>query len=220
MGGGKIVIIILYGLFTCFDDAFVAQARLRGLLDNLLGLQRVILTNNKETCSIVGGAKEDGHGNGGMEGSDEEIPSDSEEETSEQDDNDVTSDQSEEEEKEESTVVRKRLKRKRKRPDWVSNYFFLSSTIPPHPAPMKYFYSLKVTISGRRDYEGYIARTHECLKSFRNSTVEKWSKKTKIASGKITSKVRNLFHFELLEAIIIFVSTGLHASGPFSLVTN
>lgn len=80
----------------------------------------MVLTKNQETCSIVGGAKEDSHGNGGVEGSDEEIPSDSEEETSEQDFNAVTSDQSEEEEKEESTVARKRLKRKRKRPDWVS----------------------------------------------------------------------------------------------------
>ena len=84
----------------------------------------MILTKNKETCSIVGGAKEGSRGNDGMEGSDEEIPSDSEEEMPEQDVNDVTSDQSEEEEKEESTVVRKRLKRKRKRPDWVRKLLF------------------------------------------------------------------------------------------------
>ena len=99
---------------------FVARVRLRSLLDNLLGLQRIILTKNKETCSIVGGANEGSHGNG-VEDSDEEIPSDSEEETPEQDVDDVISDQSEEEGKEPSTVTRKRLKRKRKRPDWVSN---------------------------------------------------------------------------------------------------
>ena len=98
---------------------FVARIRLRSLLDNLLGLQRIILTKNKETCSIVGGANEGSHGNG-VEDSDEEIPSDSEEETPEQDVDDVISDQSEEG-KEPSTVTRKRLKRKRKRPDWVSN---------------------------------------------------------------------------------------------------
>ena len=127
LGGGKItcIIVIIISLFTCFDVIFVAQARLRGLLDNLLGIQRMILTKNNETCSIVGGAKEGSHGNGSVEGSDEEIPSDSEEEMPEQDVNDVTSDQTEEEEeKEESTVVRKRLKRKRKRPDWVSKFFF------------------------------------------------------------------------------------------------
>lgn len=52
------------------------------------------------------------------------------------------------------------------------------------------FCLLKITVSGKRDYEDYIAKTHESLKSFRDSTVEKWSKRTKIASGKITSKVR------------------------------
>ena len=171
---------------------------------------------NKETCSIVGGgAKEGSHGNS-VDGSDEEIPSDSEEEMPEQDINDVISDQSEDG-KEESTVVRKRLKRKRKRPDWVSK-FFLNSTIPLHH-PTNCFCSLKVTISGKRDYEGYIARIHESLKSFRDSTIEKWSKRTKIASGKITSKVRSLVLFEPLEATVsVFI--GLHASGPFSVVTN
>lgn len=77
---------------------------------------------NKETCLIVGGAKEGSHGNNTEgSGSDEEIPSDSEEETQEleQDGDDVISDQSEDEGKEHSTVSRKQLKRKRKRPDWV-----------------------------------------------------------------------------------------------------
>ena len=61
---------------------------------------------------------------------------------------------------------------------------------------MYMFYSLKVTISGKRDYEGYIAKTHESLKSFRDSTIEKWSKRTKIASGKVTSKVRRLLFYK------------------------
>ena len=80
----------------------------------------MILAKNKETSSVVGGAKEGSHGNS-VDGSvsDEEIPSDSEEET-EKDVGDVISDQSEEEENEQSAITRKRLKRKRKRPDWVS----------------------------------------------------------------------------------------------------
>ena len=51
---------------------------------------------------------------------------------------------------------------------------------------------IQVLSSGRRDYENYIARTHEKFRSFRDSTIDKWSKKTKIASGKITSKVKLL----------------------------
>lgn len=49
---------------------------------------------------------------------------------------------------------------------------------------------LQITSAGRRDYEGYIAKTHESFRTFRDSTIEKWSKRTKIASGKISSKVR------------------------------
>ena len=79
----------------------------------------MILMKNKETCSIVGGAKEGSHGNS-EEDSDEEIPSDSEEETQEQDVHDAINDQSEEEGLEHSIITRKRLKRKRKRPDWVN----------------------------------------------------------------------------------------------------
>ena len=49
---------------------------------------------------------------------------------------------------------------------------------------------MQVLSSGRRDYETYVANTHEKFRSFRDITIDKWSKKTKIASGKITSKVR------------------------------
>ena len=73
---------------------------------------------NKETRSIVGGAKEGSQGNE-EEGSDEEIPSDSEDEAKDPDD--VISDQSEDEGKDHSTATRKRLKRKRRHPEWVKN---------------------------------------------------------------------------------------------------
>lgn len=94
----------------------VGQVKLRQLLDNLLGLQKLALLNNKEICSIVGGASEGSHGNNEQD-SDEEIPSDSDVERGNE--NDVISSESESEDKEISTSAAKHLKRKRNRPDWV-----------------------------------------------------------------------------------------------------
>lgn len=62
-----------------------------------------------------------------------------------------------------------------------------------------------MTSSGRKEYEGYIAKTHESFRSFRDSTIEKWSKRTKIASGKVTSKVRKqlcMQHLSEAEVIV------------------
>ena len=44
--------------------------------------------------------------------------------------------------------------------------------------------------SGNRTYESCIAKVHDQLKPYRDSTITKWSNKTRLASGKVTSKVR------------------------------
>lgn len=87
--------------------------KLRNLLGNLLGLQKLVLLKNKETHSIVGGASEDNHSNN-KDNSDEEISSGSEDGQAAIDG--TISSESESEDKEISTTT---SKRKRKRPDWV-----------------------------------------------------------------------------------------------------
>ena len=167
----------------------------------------MVFLKNKETCSIVSGAND--HGNSDDD-SNEEIPSDfdDEEQTPQNSGDDEISSQSDNEEKEISTRTAKRLKRKRKRPDWVnlkpvcvwerfspnrslslSLSFSLSLSLFLFLSLSLLCIIIQVTSAGRRDYEGYISKTHENFKPFRDSTIEKWSKRTKIASGKISSKV-------------------------------
>lgn len=87
---------------------------MKNLLDDLLELQKLVCSKNRETRSIVCGTDESG---GDEEESDEEISSDFDDEC--ETTNDVISSQSESEETESSTIKEKRLKRKRKRPEWV-----------------------------------------------------------------------------------------------------
>ncbi len=42
---------------------------------------------------------------------------------------------------------------------------------------------------GKRDYAGEIASGFESLRSYRAGVISKWNEKTKLASGRITSKV-------------------------------
>ena len=39
-----------------------------------------------------------------------------------------------------------------------------------------------------RQYEEFLATSHESLKSVRNSTIEKWNDKTRLATGHLKSK--------------------------------
>lgn len=47
-----------------------------------------------------------------------------------------------------------------------------------------------MTEDGCYDYEGYISRVHDAFQSYRDETITKWNNKTRIAGGKVTSKVR------------------------------
>lgn len=87
------------------------------MLDNLLQLQKMILSKSKDTQSLVlVGTSSDGcHGDSEAE-SDEEIASDSEQE----EDNDTKCDSlSESEEQDDDVSTKQRLSKKRKRPEWV-----------------------------------------------------------------------------------------------------
>ena len=102
--------------------------KLRSLLDNLLGLQKLVLLKNKETHSIVGGASKGSHSNG-EDNSNEEIPSDSEDEQATR--NGTIGSESGSKDEEISTVA---VKRKRKRPDWVMvvKYILILAYIHAH----------------------------------------------------------------------------------------
>lgn len=45
------------------------------------------------------------------------------------------------------------------------------------------------TFREKRDYAGDIARGHEALRPYCHAVLSKWNEKTKLASGKVTSKV-------------------------------
>ena len=101
--------------FDSLGDYSVGQKKLRQLLDNLLQLQKMIFTKNKDTQSLVGTASDDCHGDSEAE-SDEEIASDSEEEI----DHTKSDSQSESENQGGVVVSKERLSRKRRRPEWVT----------------------------------------------------------------------------------------------------
>lgn len=47
----------------------------------------------------------------------------------------------------------------------------------------------RATPGRKRDYAGEIARGYEALRPYRNDIISKWNEKTKLATGKVTSKV-------------------------------
>ena len=84
------------------------------MLDNLLQLQKTILSKSKDTQSLVSTASDGCHGDSEAE-SDEEIASDSEQEG----DHTKCDSLSESEEQDGDVSTEQRLSRKRKRPEWV-----------------------------------------------------------------------------------------------------
>ena len=44
------------------------------------------------------------------------------------------------------------------------------------------------------EYAEYISKRHAAFKSYRDATVSKWSEKTRLASGKLNSKVHKNTH--------------------------
>ena len=73
----------------------------------------------------------------------------------------------------------------------------------------------------RRDYEGVISRQHEELRAHRHSVLSKWDEKTRMATGKITSKVSD---YEIKvphkSASLFFPFLGFHGSRSLHLVSN
>ena len=47
----------------------------------------------------------------------------------------------------------------------------------------------QMTAGGQRDYENYMSKVHKGFRSYQDTTLTKWSNKTRLASGKISSKV-------------------------------
>ncbi len=49
-------------------------------------------------------------------------------------------------------------------------------------------YIVQVLSTGKRVYEEYVAGVHESLRPYREGTITKWNNKTRLTSGKVTSK--------------------------------
>lgn len=98
------------------------QAKMRQLFDDLLELQQMLLSRNKELSFLVGG---DG-GNHGNEDEDEEVPSDLDDDVDSDDINSNDTKNSNKSDSEEDDVISDtsspvaRRKRKRKHREWVS----------------------------------------------------------------------------------------------------
>ena len=138
---------------------FSAQKNLKGLLDDLIDLQTILLSKNNlisESKNLI-------------QGGDEEISSDLEVDTESEEDvpGDLEGDPMDSSVSEEDVPgdlengSRSHVKGKRK----------------------------KRETSDRKDYGQELERLHLVIKPYRDAIISKWNEKTRLASGKITSKV-------------------------------
>ena len=74
--------------------------------------------------------------------------------------------------------------------------------------------------SGGRDYAEEIAREYETLRPYRNDIISKWNEKTKLATGKITSKVGVAATSEAVLMNCFLFLIVIYGSGPLDSFPN
>ena len=142
---------------------------LKRLLDKLLDLQAYLLSRNKDTRSIIASGEEEDSGNDSQRqpDMDEEISSDFEDENQDiTDGDDITDNPKSEDHDSDATDAKNSNQSDLTKAKWV---------LP----------------NGRRNYEEHIhvGRVYQGIRPFRDDTINKWTNKIRLSSGKLNSKV-------------------------------
>ena len=145
---------------------FLDHVALKRLLDKLLDLQAYLLSRNKDTRSIiVSGDKDLRNDSQRQPDMDEEISSDFEDENQDiADGDDITDNPKSEDHDSDATDAKNSNQSDLTKAKWV---------LP----------------NGRRNYEEHIGRVYQGIHPFRNNTINKWTNKIRLSSGKLNSKV-------------------------------
>ena len=140
---------------------------LKRLLDKLLDLQAYLLSRNKDTRSIIASGEEEDSGNDSLRqpDMDEEISSDFEDENQDiADGDDITDNPKSEDHDSDATDAKNSNQSDLTKAKWV---------LP----------------NGRCNYEEHIGRVYQGICPFRDDTINKWTNKIRLSSGKLNSKV-------------------------------
>ena len=145
---------------------FLDRVSLKRLLDKLLDLQAYLLSRNKDTRSIIASGDEDLRNDSQRQPDmDEEISNDFEDENQDiADGDDVTDNPKSEDHDSDATDAKNSNQSDLTKAKWV---------LP----------------NGRRNYEEHIGRVYQGIRPFRDDTINKWTNKIRLSSGKLNSKV-------------------------------
>ena len=143
---------------------FLDRVSLKRLLDKLLDLQAYLLSRNKDTRSIIasGDKRNDSQRQPDM---DEEISSDFKDENQDiADGDDIMDNPKSEDHDSDATDAKNSNQSDLTKAKWV---------LP----------------NGRRNYEEHIGRVYQGIRPFRDDTINKWTNKIRLSSGKLNNKV-------------------------------
>ncbi|XP_027052204.1 protein AATF-like [Pocillopora damicornis] len=162
------------------------------LLGNLLWIQEKLLDQNPDTKDILYSGKESSKSAGQRSDEDEEIPSDTEDEKSDNDDEKSDNDDEKSDNDDEKSNNEDDEDDNAGNKDQVNG----KQTEGSLKLPAKRKHELSAS-----EYADCICKRHAALKDFRDSTISKWSEKTRLASGKINSKTFGSFDRSALAQI-------------------